>query len=989
MTELGHILIVEDDRMIREIYHNVLAHSGYRVSLSTSGEEALAYLQLITPDMILLDLGLPGIDGNEVMRRVKADRTKPFIPIIILSAHADLATSVASLDAGADDFLVKPVEFDDLLARVRAMLRLQRVQRGLSKAQRQTELLLHLTRDLGATIDLDLLLTRFLAHLADAVGAIRASIILTGVEDEHALYYSSSRNPTSAVFSTILRQGVAGWVLRERKPAIIHDTREDDRWYVGTDVHSNVRAVAAMPVQRENNLLGVITLVHHTPGFFTDEHMELLASVAAQSAVAIESAQLFRVSQRQKELLTRRAEELRKINEINAFLSELMQPDQVIRLLVYMIQQQFEYPFVNLFLREGDELVLHASAGSSTSDLRLPAEAGLNGWAMRNAQVVRVDDVHLDPRYVPQISGDPLVRSELVIPIILRREVLGTLNVRSHTVAAFGASDEALLSAIMSQFSIALGNARLLEDEQQRVQQLSQVNRLSLDITAQLDAPQNLQIATEAVAKIFGVAHVGVILFPDADQPGHALISLYGPDSPFDQDLHRMIFAFPNAHEIAANLQVPEQFTDIAAHPNLSLLRNFLHARNIRDLLAVPLRSAQRTVGVLFIDASQRTTGFGRADLELATTVASLIIQVIENARLYREVADERSTLNAVLRGAADPILFIGPQHELLLANRAAEDRLGLSLATDAGQSLSYLVSPDQDTPLTRLLPLLNGECPGGEVAEIIFPDESVYNLSLSVVQGGDDQPLGRVAVLRDISAIKRLERQERERVRSVFRRYVSPQVAEQLLSAGGDFGNPTEREVVVLFADLRGFTTITERTDPQVLIQQILNRYFTAMTEVLYAHDGTIDKFLGDGVIGVFGSPISHPDDPHRALQASVAMQRTFASLASTWAEQLGMEIGLGIGLSYGRAVVGNIGSIQRQDYTLIGDVVNTASRLSGVARAGQIVLSYNLYNALPNTTLAWPLHSLGAIELKGKQEPHQVYEVHYQNPLTPSPNM
>jgi adenylate cyclase len=246
-------------------------------------------------------------------------------------------------------------------------------------------------------------------------------------------------------------------------------------------------------------------------------------------------------------------------------------------------------------------------------------------------------------------------------------------------------------------------------------------------------------------------------------------------------------------------------------------------------------------------------------------------------------------------------------------------------------------------------------------------------------VQSADGQPLGQVAVLRDISAIKRLERQERERVRSVFRRYVSPQVAEQLLNAGGEFGDPTERDVVVLFADLRGFTAITERTDPQVLITQILNRYFTAMTEVLYAHDGTIDKFLGDGVIGVFGSPISHPDDPRRALAAAVDMQRAFGDLAATWREDLGMEIGMGVGVSYGRAVVGNIGSTQRQDYTLIGDVVNTASRLSGMARAGQVIVSYHLYDALPRAGMPWALRSLGQVELKGKQEPHRIYEVGY----------
>jgi adenylate cyclase len=265
---------------------------------------------------------------------------------------------------------------------------------------------------------------------------------------------------------------------------------------------------------------------------------------------------------------------------------------------------------------------------------------------------------------------------------------------------------------------------------------------------------------------------------------------------------------------------------------------------------------------------------------------------------------------------------------------------------------------------------------------EVLLPDGSTFSVSVaSVYVGAENELIGRVAVIQDITASRELERREQERLRNVFRRYVSPQVAEEVLAGGVDFGEPAEREVVVLFADIRGYTTLTEGLPPRILVEQVLNRYFTAMTEAMYRHDGTIDKFMGDGIIGLFGVPIARPDDVQRSLFAAVEMQRAFAELRKAWRIELGREIGIGIGLSYGPAVVGNIGSEQRLDYTVIGDVVNTASRLNGLAEAGEIVISHSLVDALePGTTLPGTLHARGPVVLKGKQEPHQVYHIVYE---------
>jgi adenylate cyclase len=911
---------------------------------------------LITPDLVLLDLMLPGVHGQEVTARIKADTTKPFIPVILVTGQNDQRSKVMSLDAGADDFLSKPVEFAELLARVRGMLRLQRSQRSLRAEQRKTELLLHLIRELGATLDLDQLLTHFLDRLADSIGAVRASIILT--QDDLPHLYSSTRNSAMTPLEDILRDGIAGWVLRERKPAIIEDTRDDRRWMAAMTHQRMVRSVAAVPIIREGQVLGVITLVHHTPGYFTAEHLDLLDSVAAQSAIALENAELFRLTRIQKELLERRAEELQRINQISRHLTELMRPEQLLRLVTHLVHHTFGYPLVSILLRDNDDLVVRAVAGGMEADahmgLRISSGYGITGWVATNQEPLNVPDVQQDSRYV-SFGGADRTRSELTVPILTAREVFGALDVQSSQLGAFGANDITLLSTLAGQIGVALENAQLFDTEQRRVRQLGQINNLSVALTAQLDSTEDLRIAADAIATIFGIDQCGIVVSEDGGRNARIACRAPAPAGPGMP----LRFTLP-VQQIAAalELRIPTIIPAVGADARLSKLLPMLDRGGIEALVLAPLMSSGRQIGMVVIDSTSHSGVFEVAELTLLETIASLIAQVIENARLYRRVEDERSTLNAVLGGAADPILLIGPHDELLLANRAAEQRLGISV--EPGRALDSLIAqPD----LLHALGVDNGH--GPDVPnEIALPTGAIFSISVAPVRGTDQQLIGRVAVLQDITAIKELEQREQERLRDVLRRYVSPAVVEQVLAGGGEFGAPSERDVVVLFADLRGYTALTEGIAPAVLVEQVLNRYFTAMTDVLYRYAGTIDKFLGDGILGVFGTPIAHADDVQRSLAAAVDLQLAFDELRRSWQRDLGLDIGMGVGMGYGSAVVGNIGSTQRLDYTLVGDVVNTASRLGSLAEPGQILISHRLVDMLPPDWQApWPLREIARV--------------------------
>ncbi len=968
MTEPAHILAVDDDATIRRMLQILLTDAGYRVSLASSGEEALAYLELVTPDLILMDVVMPGLSGREVMRRIKEDSERPFIPVILITGRGDQESKVDALDAGADDFLVKPVDLTELLARVRSMLRLQRSQRSLRAEQRKTELLLHLTRELGTTLDLDQLLTHFLNRLADAVGAVRASIIL--LTSDQTRLFSNTRNRPTIPLADILAHGVAGWVLRERTPVIIEDTRNDSRWMAVTAQQRAVRSVAAAPIVREGHALAAITLVHHTPGYFTSEHLDLLNSVAAQSAIALENAELFRLTRSQRDLLERRAEELQRINQVSRYLAELMSPDQLLRLVVHLIHHTFGYPIVTIVLREGERLVLRAAAGGPVVEqaigASLPAGASVAGWAIAHQEPLNVPDVRQDERYA-SFGAEASVRAELAVPIQTAREVFGALSVMAYAPGAFGEPDIRLLSTLSSQLGVALDNARLFDTEQRRVRQLGLVNNLSLAVTARLDSPENLATAADAVATIFDVALCGIVLAGS------------GARNAFQETVYAtqgMGDALP-LRQIAERLELPAPRI-ITSFESDDCLREFapqLAAAGVTSLALAPLLAGGSQIGLVALDISSPARPFQVADLALLETVASLLAQVVQNARLYREVEDERSTLVAVLRGAADPILLIDPHDRLLLANPAAERRL--DLGANGGRPIDQLLN-NRD-----VLRALDGTRNGGLplAAEVALPDGATFNVSVAPVRSADGALIGRVAVMQDITAIKELERAEQERLRAVFRRYVSPQVVEEVLAGGADFGAPEERNVVVLFADMRGYTTLAEGLEPHILVGQILNRYFTAMTEVLYRHGGTIDKFMGDGLIGVFGVPIARADDVQRSLLAAVDLQLAFAELRETWRRELGLNLGMGVGVGYGPALVGNIGSPQRLDYTVIGDVVNTANRLSGLAHADQIIVSHRLVDALPRDWQApWQLRPIGPVLLKGKHDPHSVYEIVYQ---------
>jgi adenylate cyclase len=210
--------------------------------------------------------------------------------------------------------------------------------------------------------------------------------------------------------------------------------------------------------------------------------------------------------------------------------------------------------------------------------------------------------------------------------------------------------------------------------------------------------------------------------------------------------------------------------------------------------------------------------------------------------------------------------------------------------------------------------------------------------------------------------------------ISSMLHRYVDGSVIEQILSnpdkyseLGGD-----RKEVAVFFCDVRGFTSVAESMNADELIH-LLNTIYKELTGIVFKNKGTFDKYMGDCIMAFWGAPTAIEDETLWAVRAALEMQGAFEDLKQGWPPEL-KKLGIGIGINYGEVVVGNIGTEETMDYTVIGDVVNTAQRVESSARSGQVLITKS---ALSRVEGKINFRTLEPLQLKGKLLPVEIYEV------------
>jgi adenylate cyclase len=213
------------------------------------------------------------------------------------------------------------------------------------------------------------------------------------------------------------------------------------------------------------------------------------------------------------------------------------------------------------------------------------------------------------------------------------------------------------------------------------------------------------------------------------------------------------------------------------------------------------------------------------------------------------------------------------------------------------------------------------------------------------------------------------------ERLRTSLQRYLSPNIVDEMVtnnSEGFSLGGQ-KKKVTILFCDIRGFTTLTEK-EPVETIVSLLNEYFSAMSDVIFANQGTLDKFIGDAIMAIYGAPLELKDNAFKCIKTALEMRQKLTLLNEKWKAEKKPQIQVGYGINTGEAIVGNIGSERRMEYTAIGDMVNVAARIEGETEGSQIFITADTFQELGNRVT---VKKLQPVQLKGKSSKVQIYEV------------
>ena len=557
--------------------------------------------------------------------------------------------------------------------------------------------------------------------------------------------------------------------------------------------------------------------------------------------------------------------------------------------------------------------------------------------------------------------------SKIIIPLFHKSKLLGILCIGEKFMSEkFTDIDYKILEIISNHLTEALFNYELLENVEQKKRELN-IKLLELEtlfdigvaISSVLDVNE---LAEDVLFRAIGVlnASKGMFIRQNDQSPILDILSMFNwGDSKFL--LSKKIDVLNKINDGDGGL--------ILTSNDKTELQKKLKEDN---LLVVPLRAKENLLGFMILCDKETRSGvedFNELDLDILTSLSNQAAVAMDNAKLFKEITEAKQFNESILGSIATGVITINVLGEVDSVNKAGENILKMDKDSIINNHYMFLFEKDPDVieiiTKTELSKKITTEI---NIPFLTASQETIVNVSAAPRIDINGNAEGLVIAIEDISDVSK--------VKNTFKRYVSKQVVDNLLedetklNLGGE-----EREVTILFTDIRGFTSMSENMEPEQVVMT-LNEYFSEMIDIVFKHNGTLDKIIGDELMVVFGAPLAADDDTERALNTAVEMQNKIKELNDIRKQRGEDPVLVGAGINKGFVVSGNIGSRDMMDYTVIGDTVNLGSRLCSAAGPGEIIVSKEV---IKNQEDKFLFKELEPILVKGKKNKINIFKVKY----------
>ena len=615
-----------------------------------SGQRYGAYL------LVLLVLGLvvPAAVVALGVRRI----TRPISELI------DAADRVAGGDLGYTIHVETGDEIEKLAGRFNLMSeQLQAsyadLERRVAIRTRELEALNAIAAAVSQSLDLDEILDGAVSKALEVMDIEAGGIYLLD-EKTNSLTIAAQRglSPTfvAGVDQLQVGEGFSGQVVATGEPLVVKDLSADPRLTRMVVREEGLHSVAIVPLRSKGRILGTFFAMTYGVHEFTTQQVQLLSSIAHQIGMAVDSARLFQTERR-------RAEQSRVIAEVGHRITSILDIDEVLVQVVHLLQSAFDYDHVGIALIEDDEAVYKVGAGpwwenpeSEFKPTRLAVGGeGLTGWVAASGETLLVPDVSKEPRYVSMDGSN--TQSELTVPIRLKEQVIGVLDVQSEQLNAFDDSDISVVQSLANQAAIAIDNARLFHAEQRRAEQFRVMSEVGQRMTSILDVDHLLTEIVSLIRDAFGYYLVDIALIEGDDLIVRAGVGDRFRDVEFRPP--RLKVEGEGIMAWVARNGKPLLAANASQDARYLALPDGLETQSE---LAVPLKTKTAIIGVLDVQ-SDRPHAFDSSDLVVLRSLADQAAVAIENARLYEQarqlaVVEERQRLARELHDAVTQTLF-------------------------------------------------------------------------------------------------------------------------------------------------------------------------------------------------------------------------------------------------------------------------------------------------------------------------------------------